>query len=177
VDIAHHFALSSGRDRQDYGLAVRAESARTWLTAIKGIIMLSDFKAFIAKGNVMDLAVGVIIGAAFGAIVTSLTDEIIMPIVGAVIGSIDFSDIYIVLSGEVADGATLAAARAAGANVIGLGAFISTIINFLILAFIIFLMVRYVTKLSAQFSKPEEAAPAGPTEVELLAEIRDALKK
>ncbi len=139
--------------------------------------MLSDFKAFIAKGNVMDLAVGVIIGAAFGAIVKSLTDEIIMPVVGAIFGNIDFSDRYLVLSGEVADGTTLAAAREAGANVIGLGAFVSVLINFVILAFIIFLMVRYLTKVSAQFSKPEEAAPAGPTEVELLTEIRDALKK
>ncbi len=139
--------------------------------------MLSDFKAFIAKGNVMDLAVGVIIGAAFGAIVKSLTDEIIMPVVGAIFGNIDFSDRYLVLSGEVADGTTLAAAREAGANVIGLGAFVSVLINFVILAFIIFLMVRYVTKVSAQFSKPDEAAPAGPSEVELLTEIRDALRK
>jgi large conductance mechanosensitive channel len=139
--------------------------------------MLSDFKAFIAKGNVMDLAVGVIIGAAFGAIVKSLTDEIIMPIVGAIFGNIDFSDRYLVLSGEVAPGTPLAAAREAGANVLGLGAFVSTIINFVILAFIIFLMVRYVTKLTAKMAQPEEAAPAGPTEVELLTEIRDALKK
>lgn len=139
--------------------------------------MLSEFKAFIAKGNVMDLAVGVIIGAAFGAIVKSLTDEIIMPIVGAVFGNMDFSDRYVVLSGEVAEGTPLAAAREAGANVIGLGAFVSVLINFVILAFVIFLMVRYVTKVSAKMSKPEEAAPAGPTEVELLVEIRDALKK
>lgn len=139
--------------------------------------MLSEFKAFIAKGNVMDLAVGVIIGAAFGAIVKSLTDEIIMPVVGAIFGNIDFSDRYLVLSGEVAPGTTLAAAREAGANVLGLGAFISVVINFLILAFIIFLLVRYVSKVTAQFNKAEEAAPAGPTEVELLTEIRDALKK
>jgi large conductance mechanosensitive channel len=140
--------------------------------------MLSEFRAFIARGNVIDLAVGVIIGAAFGAIVTSLTEEIIMPLVGAMFGNIDFSDRYIVLSGEVAPGTPLAAARAAGANVIGLGAFASSVINFLILAFIIFLMVRYVGKLTAQFAKPEEpAAPAGPTEVELLTEIRDALRK
>lgn len=140
--------------------------------------MLSEFRDFIAKGNVMDLAVGVIIGAAFGAIVKSLTDEIIMPVVGWIIGSIDFSDIYLVLSGNVAPGTTLAAAREGGAVVIGFGAFASVVINFLILAFIIFMMVRYVNKVSAQFAKPEEAAaPAGPTEVELLAEIRDALKK
>lgn len=139
--------------------------------------MLADFKAFIAQGNVIDLAVGVIIGAAFGAIVKSLTDEIIMPIVGAIFGNIDFSDRYIVLSGEVAAGTPLAAAREAGANVLGLGAFVSVAINFVILAFIIFMLVRYVTKVSAQFSKPADAAPAGPTEVELLTEIRDALKK
>jgi large conductance mechanosensitive channel len=143
----------------------------------KGITMLSDFKAFIAKGNVIDLAVGVIIGAAFGAIVKSLTDEIIMPVVGAIFGNIDFSDRYFVLSGEVAPGTPLAAAREAGANVLGLGAFVSVIINFLILSFIIFLMVRYVSKLSAKMAAPEEAAPAGPTEVELLTEIRDALRK
>jgi large conductance mechanosensitive channel len=139
--------------------------------------MLSEFKAFIAKGNVIDLAVGVIIGAAFGAIVKSLTDEIIMPIIGAIVGSIDFSDFYIVLSGEVAPGTPLAAAREAGAVVLGLGALASVVINFLILAFIIFLMVRYVNKITAKMAPPEEAAPAGPTEIELLAEIRDALKK
>ncbi|GIX20580.1 large conductance mechanosensitive channel protein MscL [Erythrobacter cryptus] len=140
--------------------------------------MLSEFRAFIARGNVIDLAVGVIIGGAFGTIVTSLTEEIIMPIVGAISGNIDFSDRYIVLSGEVAPGTPLAAAREAGANVIGLGAFVSSVINFLILAFIIFLMVRYVNRLTAQFAKPEEpAAPAGPSEIDLLTEIRDALKK
>ena len=139
--------------------------------------MLSEFKAFIAKGNVIDLAVGVIIGAAFGAIVKSLTDEIIMPIIGAIVGSIDFSDFYIVLSGEVAPGTPLAAAREAGAVVLGLGALASVVINFLILAFIIFLMVRYVNKITAKMAPSEEAAPAGPTEIELLAEIRDALKK
>jgi large conductance mechanosensitive channel len=141
-------------------------------------MMLAEFRDFIAKGNVIDLAVGVIIGAAFGAIVKSLTDEIIMPVVGALVGSIDFSDRYIVLSGEVAPGTPLAAAREAGANVLGLGAFVSVVINFLILAFIIFLLVRYVNKVTAQFAKKqEEAAPAGPSEIELLAEIRDALKK
>lgn len=141
--------------------------------------MLSEFKTFIAKGNVIDLAVGVIIGAAFGAIVKSLTDEIIMPIVGAIVGNIDFSDRYLVLSGDVAPGTSLAAAREAGANVLGFGAFVSVVINFLILAFIIFLMVRYVNKITAQIIRKEEevAAPAGPTEIELLAEIRDALKK
>jgi large conductance mechanosensitive channel len=141
--------------------------------------MLSEFKTFIARGNVIDLAVGVIIGAAFGTIVKSLTDDIIMPLVGAVFGNIDFSDRYIVLSGMVVEGAPLEAARQAGANVLAFGAFVSTIINFLILAFIIFLMVKYVNKVMQKAAAPEDApaAPAGPTEVELLTEIRDALKK
>lgn len=134
--------------------------------------MLSEFRAFIAKGNVMDLAVGVIIGAAFGAIVKSLTDEIIMPVVGALFGNIDFSDRYIVLSGEVAPGTPLAAAREAGANVLGLGAFVSVVINFLILAFIIFLIIRSANKMVGQ-----KDAAAGPSEVDLLTEIRDELKK
>jgi large conductance mechanosensitive channel len=143
----------------------------------KGTSMLSEFRAFIAKGNVIDLAVGVIIGAAFGSIVKSLTDEIIMPIVGAIVGSIDFSDRYLVLSGEVAAGTPIAAARAAGANVLGVGAFVSVVVNFLILAFIIFLMVRYVNKLTPKILTLEPEAPPAPTEIELLTEIRDALKK
>ena len=147
-------------------------------TQKKGTTMLSEFRDFIAKGNVMDLAVGVIIGAAFGNIVKSLTDELIMPIVGALMGNIDFSDRYFILSGDVIEGSSLEAARQAGANVIGYGAFFSVVINFLILAFIVFMMVRYVNKITAQFAKHEEpAAPAAPTEIELLAEIRDALKK
>jgi len=141
--------------------------------------MLSEFRAFIAKGNVIDLAVGVIIGAAFGAIVKSLTDEIIMPIIGAIFGNIDFSDRYIVLSGEVAPGTPLAAAREAGANVLGFGAFASVVINFVILSFIIFLMVRYVNSVTARLAKQQEEAapPAGPSEIDLLTEIRDALRK
>ena len=141
--------------------------------------MLADFKEFIAKGNVMELAVAVIIGAAFATIVGSLTDDLIMPVVGAIFGNVDFSDKYIVLSGEVAPGTSLAAAREAGANVLAVGNFISTVINFLILAFIIFLLVRYAKRVTEQVQKKEAAAPeapAGPTEVELLAEIRDTLK-
>ena len=138
--------------------------------------MLSEFKAFIARGNVLDLAVAVIIGGAFGSIVTSLTDNIIMPIVGAIFGGLDFSNYFILLSvpanytGSLTD---FAALQKAGAAMIGYGAFISAVINFLILAFIIFLLVRSANKL---MKKPEEA-PAGPTEVDLLTEIRDALKK
>ncbi|MEM7702256.1 MAG: large conductance mechanosensitive channel protein MscL [Pseudomonadota bacterium] len=144
--------------------------------------MLSEFKEFIAKGNVMQLAVAVIIGGAFATIVKSLTDEVIMPLVGAVFGDVDFSDKYIILSGEdaVEAGMSLEAAREAGANVLAWGSFISAVINFLILAFIIFLLVRYTMKIMEQMEKKEEPAPeepAGPTEIELLTEIRDSLKK
>ena len=137
--------------------------------------MLSEFKEFIARGNVLDLAVAVIIGAAFGTIVSSLTDDIIMPLIGGVVGDVDFSNLYVVLSGDVAPGTSLAAAREAGANVLAYGNFVSVAINFLILAFVIFMLVRQANKLMPK--KVEEAAPTGPTEVELLAEIRDALKK
>ncbi len=132
--------------------------------------MLSEFKAFIARGNVLDLAVGVIIGAAFGKIVTSLTDDIIMPVIGLVTGGMDFSNKFTVLSGTVAEGTTLAAARAAGANVLGWGSLITAIINFVIMAFVIFLIVRQANK-----AMPPPAV--GPSEVDLLTEIRDSLKK
>ncbi len=137
--------------------------------------MLNEFKLFIAKGNVLDLAVAVLIGAAFGTIVTSLTADLIMPLIGSVVGDVDFSNLYIVLSGDVAAGTSLEAARAAGANVLAYGNFISVVINFVILAFVIFLLVRQANKLMAK--KEEAAAPTGPTEVDLLIEIRDALKK
>ena len=135
--------------------------------------MLSEFKTFIARGNVLDLAVGVIIGAAFGKIVSSLTDDVIMPVIGAVTGGIDYSNQYVVLAGNAPEGATLAAAREAGATVLAYGSFVTAVINFLILAFVIFLIVRQANK--ACPAPP--ADPAGPTEVELLAEIRDSLKK
>jgi large conductance mechanosensitive channel len=137
--------------------------------------MLQEFKTFIAKGNVLDLAVGVIIGGAFGGIVSSLTDDLIMPIIGRVVGDVDFSNLYVVLGGEVAPGTSLAAAREAGANVLAYGNLISVVINFIILAFVIFLLVKYANRVLAK--KEEAPAPTGPTEVELLTEIRDALKK
>lgn len=137
--------------------------------------MLTEFKEFINRGNVLDLAVGVIIGGAFGGIVKSLTDDLIMPLVGRVFGNMDFSNLYVVLSGEVARGTSLAAAREAGANVLAYGNFISVLINFLILAFVIFQIVKTANRVMPK--KEEPAAPAGPSEVELLAEIRDALKK
>ncbi len=135
--------------------------------------MISEFKAFIARGNVLDLAVGVIIGAAFGKIVSSLTDDLIMPIVGAITGGTDFSSKYVVLNDAVVPaGATLAAAKAAGANVFAWGSFLTAIVNFIILAFIIFMIVKWASRFFAMSS-----ATAGPSEVDLLTEIRDSLKK
>lgn len=142
--------------------------------------MLKDFKAFIAKGNVMDLAVAVIIGAAFGAIVTSLTDEVIMPAVGAIFGGADFSNYFWLL--DVPEGYTgsltdYAALKEAGAAMIGYGAFLTAVINFLILAFIIFLLVRYTKKVLAEFEQPQpEEMAKQPSEIDLLIEIRDELR-
>jgi large conductance mechanosensitive channel len=138
--------------------------------------MLSEFKAFIMRGNVMDLAVAVIIGAAFATIATSLTDDIIMPIVGAIFGGLDFSNYFTIL-GAVPDGyhgslTSYAALKAGGVAVLGWGQFITVLINFLILAFIIFMLIRAANKM---MRKGPDAA-AGPTEVELLAEIRDELR-
>jgi large conductance mechanosensitive channel len=140
------------------------------------MVMLRDFKAFIAKGNVLDLAVAVIIGAAFAKIVSSLTDDIIMPIVGRIFGGLDFSS-YFMMLGPVPAGykgsmTDYAALKKAGAPVLGWGQFVTELVSFLILAFIIFLMVRWATKLM----KKPEAAPAAPTEIDLLTEIRDQLK-
>ena len=139
--------------------------------------MLQDFKAFIAKGNVLDLAVAVIIGAAFAKIVASLTDDIIMPIIGKIFGGLDFSSHFILLGpipadyhGSMTDYAEL---KKAGAPVLGWGAFVTEIVSFIILAFIIFLMVRWATKMM----RKRDEAPAGPSEVELLTEIRDELRK
>ena len=135
--------------------------------------VVTEFKEFIAKGNVLDLAVGVIIGAAFGKIVASLTDDLIMPVVGKIFGGLDFSAKYIVLSGDVAPGTPLDAVRKAGANVLAYGSFVTALINFAILAWIIFLIIKAANK--AMRTAP--AAPAGPSEVELLTEIRDSLRK
>lgn len=137
---------------------------------------IKEFKEFAVKGNVMDMAVGVIIGGAFGKIVSSLVDDVIMPIVGKLTGGVDFNNLFATLS----DGsyATLAEAREAGAAVIAYGSFIQNIIDFLIIAFSIFLMIKAVNKFNR---KKEEEAPAEPPapskEEQLLTEIRDLLKK
>jgi len=135
--------------------------------------MFKEFKEFINRGNVLDLAVGVIIGGAFGTIVSSLTDDLIMPVVGAIFGGLDFSNHFLPLAAVPAGTpATLAGMKAANVPVFAYGSFITAVINFLILAFIIFLIVRQANRF---FSK--DAAPPAPTEVDLLTEIRDALKK
>ena len=139
--------------------------------------MLSEFKAFIAKGNVLDLAVAVIIGAAFATITASLTGDAIMPIVGAIFGGLDFAN-YFTLLGPIPDGfkgdpTSYAALKEAGVAVLGWGQFVTVLINFLILAIVIFLIVRYANRIM----KRGEETPAGPTEAELLTEIRDELRK
>ncbi len=139
--------------------------------------MLGEFKAFIARGNVLDLAVAVIIGAAFATIAASLTDDIIMPVVGALFGGLDFSN-YFALLGPIPDGfkgnpGSYTDLKAAGVAVLGWGQFVTVLINFLILAFIIFLLVRTANRVLTR----GEEAPAGPTEAELLTEIRDELRR
>ena len=143
--------------------------------------MLGEFRDFVARGNVLDLAVAVIIGAAFATIATSLTGDVIMPAVGAIFGGMDFSS-YFILLGPVPEGYSgsmtdYAALKAAGAPVLGWGQFVTVLINFLILAFIIFLLVRWANRMTA---KREEAPPADApeaAEVALLREIRDELRK
>ena len=136
--------------------------------------MLQEFKTFALRGNVVDLAVGVIIGAAFGAIVTSLVQDIIMPIIGAITGGLDFSNYYIPLSAKVQTGMAYADAKKLGA-VIGYGQFLTLAVNFTIVAFVLFLVIRAVNTLKTrEEAKPEPAAEM-PADVKLLAEIRDLL--
>jgi len=141
--------------------------------------MLEEFKKFAMKGNVVDLAVGVIIGGAFGRIVDSLVQDVIMPPIGKLFGGLDFASYYIPLNGQ-AYGLPLAEAKKAGA-VLAYGNFFTILLNFLILAFVIFQMVRLMNRMRAPFTKAEEAAAAAPVppseEVVLLREIRDSLKR
>ena len=139
---------------------------------------IKEFKEFAMKGNVMDMAVGVIIGGAFGKIVSSLVDDVLMPIIGKLTGGVSFVDLFVTLG----DGnfKTLAAAKEAGAAVFAYGQFIQNIVDFLIVAFCIFLMLKGINKMNRKKEEPkpaEPAAPKGPTQEELLAEIRDLLKK
>lgn len=136
--------------------------------------MWNEFKDFIAKGNVMELAVAVIIGGAFAVVVGSLTDDVIMPIVGAIFGGADFSNMFIALGAvpEGVDPTNYAEMKAAGVAMLGYGAFITAIINFVILAFVIFLLVRWVNRVMAK-----KEAESGPSETDLLIEIRDELRR
>ena len=134
--------------------------------------MISEFKEFISRGNVIDLAIAVVIGAAFGKIVTALVDGIIMPIVGLAMGGVDFSQLFIALDGK--DYANLEAVKAAAAPAMTYGAFIQTLIDFILIAFVIFMLLKAYNRMR----KPAEAAPAAPPEeVLLLREIRDNLKR
>ena len=140
--------------------------------------MIREFKEFIARGNVIDLAVGVIIGAAFGAITKSLVDDIVMPVVGVLIGNVDFSNLFVVLSSGklTAPPATLAEAKAAGAATLNYGLFINVVINFLLIALAVFLLVKIVNRIRRQLvGMPDDAPP--PEDVLLLREIRDELKR
>lgn len=136
--------------------------------------MATEFKEFAVKGNVMDLAIGVIIGGAFGKIVDSVVNDLIMPLIGAMIGKLDFSNLFVVLGQNPNNLTVLAELKKAGIPVFAYGSFITVAVNFLILAFIIFMMVKQINRL-----KKEEPAPAAPTpeDVVLLREIRDSLKK
>ncbi|SDY80775.1 large conductance mechanosensitive channel [Jannaschia faecimaris] len=142
--------------------------------------MINEFKDFVAKGNVMDLAVGIIIGAAFTAIVSSLVGDLINPIIGLILGGVDFTSMYVVLSGEVPAGVGLDAARESGAAIFAYGAFITACINFLIIAFVVFMLVKMVNRLKSVAEKPEDIVPevqTGPSELDVLLEIRDSLKR
>ena len=138
--------------------------------------MMQEFKEFAVKGNVIDLAVGVIIGGAFGKIVTSMVEDIIMPIVGAVFGNLDFTNLFIAL-GKVPEGTahTLAAYKTAGVPTLAYGSFITVALNFAIMAFIIFIMVKQINRLKRE--APPAEAPATPEDIALLREIRDSLKR
>ena len=137
----------------------------------------SEFKAFIARGNVIDMAVGIVVGAAFTAIVTSLVSDIINPIIGMAMGGLDFSQYYVDLSLGAHE--SLEAAQKAGAPLIMYGLFINAVIKFLIVAFVVFMLVKQVNRIKASMSNPKEAAdaPPPPEDIQLLREIRDALKK
>jgi large conductance mechanosensitive channel len=141
---------------------------------------MGEFRAFIAKGNVLDLAVAVIIGAAFAAIVASLTGDVVMPLIGAIFGKLDFSNYYVLLGPVPADyhgPISYAALKAAGVPMLGYGAFLTALVNFLILAFIIFLLVKAATRAMRRREAAPEAAPAPAEDVLLLREIRDSLRQ
>jgi len=138
--------------------------------------MLKEFREFAMRGNVVDMAVGIVIGAAFGKIVTSLVNDLVMPPIGMLMGKVDFSELYLNMSGV--DYPTLAAATEAGAPVIRYGAFVNTVLDFVIVAFAIFMVIRAMNRLKRQQEAAPPAPPPGPSaEEKLLTEIRDLLAK
>ncbi|MCD8497952.1 MAG: large conductance mechanosensitive channel protein MscL [Alphaproteobacteria bacterium] len=141
--------------------------------------MLKEFRDFIARGNVMDMAVGIIMGAAFTAIVNSMVGDLIMPLIGVLTSGVDFADKFLALNGEVY--ASLKAAKDAGAPVLTYGVFINAVINFLIVSFVVFLLVKYVNKVKnmalKEKKKGDAPAPPPPADIQLLTEIRDLLAK
>lgn len=139
--------------------------------------MLKEFKAFAMRGNVVDMAVGIIIGAAFGSIVKSLVDDVIMPPIGLLLGNVDFSELFFVLKegATTAPYATLAAAKEAGAVTLNYGLFVNAVVSFTIVAFAVFLLIRTINRLKTE--EPAAPPPETPEDVLLLREIRDALKK
>ncbi|QRM18913.1 large conductance mechanosensitive channel protein MscL [Dechloromonas sp. TW-R-39-2] len=140
--------------------------------------MLQEFKEFAVKGNAMDLAVGVIIGGAFGKIVDSIVGDLIMPLVSRVVGKLDFSNLFVVLGDNPNNLTVLAEIRKAGIPVFAYGSFLTILVNFIILAFIIFIMIKQMNRLRTPAAPAAEPAPAPtPEDITLLREIRDALKK
>jgi large conductance mechanosensitive channel len=137
--------------------------------------MMQEFKEFAMRGNVVDLAVGVVIGGAFGKIVDSMVKDVIMPVVGKMMGGVDFKQLYINLGDQVFE--TLDAAEKAGAPLIKYGAFINTIVDFIIVAFVIFMVIKGMNKMKREAPPPPAAAPVTPEDVLLLREIRDSLRK
>ena len=137
--------------------------------------MWNEFKKFAIQGNALDLAVGVIIGAAFGKIVSSLVDDVLMPPLGLIIGRVDFSNLFVTLTGQHYD--SLAAAKQAGAPTVNYGVFLNNVISFLIVAFAVFILVQQINRLRTPAKAAEPAAPPEPSdEVKLLTQIRDLLK-
>jgi len=137
--------------------------------------MLKEFKDFAMKGNVLDMAIGVIIGGAFGKIVSSLVSDVMMPPIGLLLGGVDFTGLFLNLSGTAQP--SLAAAKAAGVPTLNYGVFLQSVIDFIIIAFVIFMLVKQVNRLKREATPAPPPAPAGPTnEEKLLMEIRDALK-
>jgi large conductance mechanosensitive channel len=153
------------------------QSIQKPLSTEKSMGMIQEFKEFAVKGNAMDLAVGVIIGGAFGKIVDSIVGDLIMPLVSRVVGKLDFSNLFVVLGDNPNNLATLADLKKAGIAVFAYGSFLTIVVNFIILAFIIFMMVKQMNKLrKAEEAAPEAPAPT-PEDIVLLREIRDSLKK